>query len=476
MKSFYITTTLPYVNAKPHIGHAMEFVRADIVARYKRVQGFEVFFNTGTDEHGTKIYQKANELGVPVKQYVDEAALNFQNLKEQLNISYDKFTRTTDPRHISSAQEFWKRCNDAGFIYKKKYSGLYCVGCEMFIPEKDLINGECEFHPGRKLELIEEENYFFKYSAFAEKLLKLYEREDAFVVPASRLNEIRGFVKNGLEDFSISRLASKMPWGIPVPGDSEHVMYVWFDALTNYISTLGWPEISGDFEKFWSNGTPVQYCGKDNLQHQAARFQAMLLAAGVPNSYKVIVNGFVIGADGQKMSKTLGNVVDPLDIVREYGIDAFRYIVARELHPFEDTAFGFEKCKEIYNAHLANGLGNVVSRVMKMSETHIAQPVDVSDVIIPDAYHRAFDAYNLQAASNIIWETVAQIDQTITDAEPFKLVKVDKDKAVVIIADLVKKVQLIALMLAPFMPDTAEKILVAVRENKKPDSLFTRKD
>jgi len=476
MKNFYVTTTLPYVNAKPHIGFGMEIVRADVVARYKRAQGYDVFFNTGTDEHGTKIFQKAAELGIPAQQYVDEACMNFKNLKEQLNISYDKFTRTTDPEHIAAAQEFWKRCNDAGFIYKKKYSGLYCVGCEMFIPEKDLVNGECPMHPGRKLEYIEEENYFFKYSAFAPQLLELYKRADAFTLPASRLNEITSFVKSGLEDFSISRLASKMPWGIPVPGDSDHVMYVWFDALTNYISTLGWPNIDGNFEKFWLQGTPVQYCGKDNLQHQSARWQAMLMAAGVPASHKVIVNGFILGADGQKMSKSIGNVVDPLDIVNEYGIDAFRYMMTREIHPFEDTAFGLDKCKEIYNAHLANGLGNVVSRVMKMSETHIAAPVDVSDVIIPDEYHKAFEAYNLQAAANIIWHVVGEIDQTITDTEPFKLVKTDKEKACAIITDLVKKVHIIATMLVPFMPDTAEKILASVRDNKKPGSLFARKD
>ena len=260
-KSFYITTTLPYVNGDPHIGFAMEAVRADVIARHKRKNGYEVFFNTGTDEHGQKIYQKAEEEGKDVMDFLDAQALKFKGLNTQLNLSEHKFIRTTDEDHVAAAQKFWNVCNDNGFIYKKTYTGLYCVGCEMFVTEKDLTNGECPYHPGQKPQEIEEENYFFKYSAFADQLLDLYKKDDGrFVVPHSRLNEIRNFVEGGLEDFSISRIKEKMPWGIPVPGDDEQVMYVWFDALVNYISTLGWPDESGDFKILWKRQFATPGC------------------------------------------------------------------------------------------------------------------------------------------------------------------------------------------------------------------------
>lgn len=472
--AFYITTTLPYVNARPHIGFAMEVIRADIIARYKRIQGFDVFFNTGTDEHGIKIYQAAEKEGIETKAFVDKNAQAFLDLKETLNLSFDRFIRTTDEDHKKIAARFWQKCWDAGYIYKNKYSGLYCSGCEMFITEKDLVNGECPNHLGKKLELVEEENYFFKYSAFAEKLLKLYKKKD-FVIPDYRLNEIKNFVKGGLEDFSISRLKEKMPWGIPVPNDEDHVMYVWFDALTNYISTLGWSEDSEKFEKYWVNGSPVQYCGKDNIQQQAARWQAMLMSVGLPPTDKIIINGWIISG-GQKMSKSIGNVIDPSVIVAEYGTDALRFFVSFELHPFEDSDLNSEKMKESYNANLANGLGNVVSRVMKMSETNIKKPIDVGEVKIPSEYYEAFDKYNLQEASNVIWKVISDLDQKITDTEPFKLVKSDPEKGEEIISDLVRGVYQVAIMLEPFMPESSSIIRRAVKENKKPESLFIRKD
>ncbi|MBY0376528.1 methionine--tRNA ligase, partial [Patescibacteria group bacterium] len=293
-KSFYLTTTLPYVNADLHMGHALEFVRADIIARYKKLQGFDVFFNTGTDEHGMKIYEKALEYSKTPQQFVDDSFIRF---KESVKIfgmddSILHFARTTSKEHESAAQEFWKMVEKNGYIYKKNYQAKYCVGCEETKSESETLNGECLIHPGRPLETIEEENYFFKYSAFTDKLLKFYESRPDFVVPDFRYNEVKAWVGRGLEDFSISRLKNKMPWGIPVPGDPEHVMYVWFDALTNYISTLGWPERAGSFEQYWINGTPTQYCGKDNTRFQAAMWQAMLMAAGVENSHQIIVNGF----------------------------------------------------------------------------------------------------------------------------------------------------------------------------------------
>lgn len=479
-KSFYITATLPYVNSVPHVGYAMEIVRTDVVARYKRLMGYDVFFNTGTDEHGIKVYQKAQEEGKDTKEFVDELSGAFRGLKETLNLSTDRFIRTTDSDHKLAAQEFWKKCDENGYIYKKEYSGLYCVGCELFITEKDLVDGECPHHPGRKPEMISEENYFFKYSEFAKPLLDLYEKNPEFVIPSFRLNEIRSFVDSGLEDFSISRLKEKMPWGVPVPGDEDHVMYVWFDALVSYISTLGWPNDTDKFNQYWVNGTPTQYCGKDNLQFQAARWQAMLMSVGLPISDKIIINGFIV-ADGQKMSKSLGNVVDPIEVVEKYGIDALRYYLVRELSPFEDSDFTMEKFEETYNANLANGIGNVVSRTLKMAETNgvkiDGKTLDNIEKKVwgnKSSFHKHFDEYNLQKASDEVWGIIGDIDAKITETEPFKLVKTDPEKAKAIIFDLVKDVYKVAVMLEPFMPKTSQKVKEAVKLGKKPESLFVR--
>ncbi len=474
-KPFYITTTLPYANAKPHIGHALEFVRADAVARYKRLTDHEVFFNTGTDEHGIKIYQKSKEEGKEIMNFLDEQVGHFKDLLKKLNISYDKFIRTTDKDHQISAQKFWQICDQNGFIYKKKYSGIYCVGCEMFLTEKDLVNGRCRLHPNKDPEFIEEENYFFKYSEFAEKLLELYEKETDFVIPESRLKEIRSFVKDGLNDFSISRLKEKMPWGIEVPNDKEHVMYVWFDALVNYISTLGWPDNSDNFEKFWNNGTPVQYCGKDNLQHQSARWQAMLMSVGLNPSRHVVVNGFITSG-GQKMSKTLGNVIDPIEVIEKYGCDALRYYLLRELSSYEDGDFTIERFEESYNANLANGIGNLTNRIMKMSEDYL-EKVSVDNLVfeLNETYVDGFEKFDLVKVSDSVWEKIGQIDAKIQETEPFKLIKTDPEKAKKIIQDLVEKLYEVSKLLEPLLPETAKKIQQAIKDNKKPsEPIFAR--
>lgn len=474
-KSFYITTTLPYANAKPHIGFAMEAIRADTIARFKRLMGYEVFFNTGTDEHGMKIHQKAMKEGKDTQQFLDDLIVHFKALEDKLNLSYDRFIRTTDEDHKKAVKEFWKICDEKGYIYKKQYKGLYCIGCEMYVTEKDLINGECPNHPGSQPEEIEEENYFFKYSEFSKDLLKVYKKKD-FVIPEHRLKEVSNFVGRGLEDFSISRLKEKMPWGISVPGDENHVVYVWFDALINYISTLGWPDEVGNFKKFWRKGETVQYCGKDNLQQQAARWQAMLIAAGLPTTNTVIINGFIT-ADGQKMSKSLGNVIDPADVVKEYGTDAFRYYMLRELSPFEDGSFTMEKFKEAYNANLANGIGNAVSRVMKMAEDNLESPIkEPKKEKFPKEYLKAFEEYNLQKASEIVWEKISKIDARIQETQPFKLVKEDRKAAQKIIQELVMNLYSVAILLQPFLPETSDKIKEAILQNKKPEPLFLRKD
>lgn len=491
-KPFYITTTLPYVNAEPHIGHALEFVRADVIARYKKLQGFDVFFNTGTDEHGVKIYQKAQQAHMEPQAYVDEVAKKFQEMLPLMGILPEvKFTRTTDPHHVAAAQEFWKYALKNGLIYKKNYAIKYCVGCELEKTDSELIDGKCPLHPLQEIEIIEEENYFFRFSVYQKALMDLYERgassesnaesQHSFVIPNSRLNEIRAFVERGLEDFSITRLASKMPWGIAVPNDPTHVMYVWFDALVNYISAIGWPDDQKSFKKWWTDtGGAVQYCGKDNLRQQSAMWQAMLMAVGLTPSKAIIINGFVTGEGGVKMSKSLGNTVNPIDVVKEYGTDAFRYFVTKELHPFEDSPFTAEKFKEAYNAGLANGLGNLTSRIMKMAEDNV-EPLNKGTIeqfaaLKEPGFFEAVESFNLQKAMNVIWEKIAILDQKIQKEKPFALVKTDKEKGQVLILELVQSLNEVAVMLSPFLPETSEKILKCIRENKMPEKpLFLRK-
>ncbi|MHB1316549.1 MAG: methionine--tRNA ligase [Minisyncoccota bacterium] len=482
-KPFYITSTLPYVNSEPHIGFAMEIIRADIIARNKSLQGFDVFFNTGTDEHGQKIYENALVKGVDVKEYVDGYAQSFKDLIPLLGLSPDiNFIRTTDDKHIRTAQEFWKRCFDNGDIYKKNYKIKYCIGCELEKQESELVDDHCVLHPNKDLEIREEENYFFRWSRYQEYLLNFYKNNPNFVIPDFRFNEIKAFVERGLEDFSISRLKSKMSWGVPVPGDDEHVMYVWFDALTSYISTLGWPDNMEQFEKFWQNGTPVQYCGKDNLRQQSAMWQAMLASAKLPQSHNIVIDGF-INSGGQKMSKSLGNVISPYDIVNEYGTDALRYYVARELSTFEDSDVTMEKFKESYNANLANGIGNLTSRIMKMAVTYGVELDEEKKEIEYYTKSAKFEenenwkGFDLGKEMDNIWLSIQMLDEYIQKEEPFKKIKINPEEAKVNVKYLLVHLLGIALRLEPFLPETSEKIKNLIKENKVPEvPLFVRKD
>lgn len=487
-KPFYITTTLPYVNAPLHMGHALELVRADTIARYKKLTGFDVYFNTGTDEHGLKIFEKAKEHGLSSQEFVDHGFVIFQEQVKMFGVSDDlHFVRTTNPNHEQAVQEFWQRVSKNGYIYKKNYEAKYCVGCESEKTDSELLDGECPLHPGCPVSIINEENYFFKYSAFTDKLLDLYEKNPNFIIPDFRLNEMKSFVKSGLQDFSISRLKAKMPWGIEVPGDPEQVVYVWFDALVNYISTLGWPNDFKNFEKYWINGTPTQYCGKDNNRFQSAMWQAMLMAADLPNSYQVVVNGFITGDGGMRMSKTLGNVVDPRDIVKEYGTDALRYFLLREINSFEDSPFSIERFKESYNSGLANGLGNLVSRILKMSSTYgitidLSYTYDpVGDNILKICEDR-MNFYDLKQVMETIWGFMSLCcDRVISDNQPFKKIKSEDlreiEEARSEIKLLLGNLLLVSSLLRPIMPETAKKIEELVRENKMPETpLFLRKD
>lgn len=460
-KRFYITSTLPYVNGTPHVGFAMEIIEADVLARYQKLSGAEVVFNTGTDEHGVNIYRKALELGKDPQEYVDEMAETFKNLKPLLHLSFTHFARTTDAHHVAAAQEFWRRCEKNGDIYKKDYKIKYCTGCELEKTESELNDeGKCLLHPSKKIEFIEEENYFFRWSKYQEPLLKLYKNYPQFVIPSKRLNEVQNFVAGGLQDFSISRLKEKMPWGIPVPGDDQHVMYVWFDALVNYISTLGWPDDLTQFEQFWPG---IQIAGKDNLRQQAAMWQAMLMSAGIPTSKQILLNGF-INVNGQKMSKTLGNVISPYEMVEKYGVDGTRYILLSLGALGEDFDINWDRMTEKYNADLANGLGNLVSRVLRLAES---LPTREESLAAESAYPielvEMLSRYRIADALDWIWNKVRSANKVVDENKPWELAKSDQTKFILVMRDLLGQVSSIAAVLRPFLPETAGKIETALK-------------
>lgn len=453
-KSYYISTTLPYVNADPHIGFSTEILRADLLARYYRELGYDVCFNTGTDEHGLKIHRKAKEQKRDPQDYCDEYATKFDQLKKVLNLSYDKFIRTTDKHHKKAAQHFWNLCKQNDDIYKKTYQVKYCVGCELEKTDSELDNGKCPLHPNQEIELINEENYFFKFSKYQDKLLKLYNDNPDFVLPDYRQKEIKTFVENGLQDFSISRLKSKMPWGIEVPDDPDHVMYVWFDALINYISTLGWPEDkAGEFKKYWPF---TQVAGKDNLRQQTAMWQAMLMSAGIANSKQVLVFGFIT-SNGQKMSKSLGNVVNPIDLVKKYGTDPVRYYTFADFNTFDDNDFSDEKFIKRYNSDLANGLGNLVQRVSKLCERNLIKTENSSlNNQLNKKVSEHIEKFEFHIALEHIWKMIQDADKLIDEKKPWTLQGADVHA---VLMPLIHHIKIIAINLKPFMPETSEKIL-----------------
>jgi methionyl-tRNA synthetase len=473
-KEFYITTTLPYVNADPHVGFASEIILADVRARFERSLGKEVVFNTGTDEHGLKIWQKAQESEVGAQEYVDKYAAKFDELKEMLELSYTNFIRTTDEQHKKAAQELWKRVDANGYIYKKQYKIKYCVGCELEKTDSELVDGFCPLHPGKALEIIEEENYFFKFSALQEKLLELYKNNPQFVVPNKRFNEIKSFVEMGLEDFSISRLKSKMPWGVPVPEDDEQVMYVWFDALTNYISTLGWPDNQDNFGNFWgtiNEPNAIQIAGKDNLRQQSAMWQAMLLAADLPTSKQIFINGF-IGVDGQKMSKSIGNVISPTEMVERFGIDGTRYLLITKGTFGEDNDISWEKMTTKYNADLANGLGNLTSRVVKLSE-NLNLEITKKENVFDEANAKLIENFDLDKVLENIWSIIREDNKYIEDTKPWELAKDNEEEFKKVMQKLLNDLALVSELIAPFLPETSQKIKEAL-ETKERVILFER--
>lgn len=470
--NYYITTTLPYVNSDPHIGFALEIIQADVLARYHKLKGDNVIFNYGTDEHGVKVYNKALEEGKDPQKYCNELAEIYKSLRGNLNLTVTNFIRTTDKNHIRAAQEFWRLCDKNGDIYKKYYKIKYCIGCELEKTDSELIDGKCPIHPNNVIETREEENYFFRFSKYQEKLLDLYDKHPDFVVPASRLKEIKIFVEDGLQDFSISRLKDKMPWGVPVPSDSNHVMYVWFDALINYISTLGWPENKKCFQDFWPG---TQVAGKDNLRQQSAMWQAMLASANLLFSKKIFIHGFLT-LNGQKISKSLGNTIDPIGLVNRYGVDPVRYYLLAKIHPFDDSDFTYEKFEDAYNSDLANGLGNFAARVAALINKYCNGKVpEIENKIADDHPLRSnneihnwkkswadIDKYvpvfRFDEALTSIWKLLTEADKYINENKPWELAEKNTNEFNWVMYGLLDTLQQIAWQVNIFLPETSLKI------------------
>lgn len=480
--TFYITTPIFYPNGQPHMGHAYTATFADILTRYYRMRGFSTYFLTGTDENSEKVGQAAEKAGKDVAVFTDDVVANFKEFYSDLDISYNQFIRTTDrERHWPGATEVWKRLVKKGDIYKGIYEGLYCVGCESFKTEKELDDkGNCPDH-GTKPEKIKEENYFFKLSKYTSEIKKRIEKEELHILPETRRKEVLSFLEEGLEDISFSRPKKVVPWGIPVPDDPEQVMYVWCDALTNYISALGFGTKEDDrFKQFWP--ADVHIVGKDILRFHTMIWPGMLLSAGIPLPKAVFVHGMII-SEGKKMSKTLGNVLHPQDFIDEYGAEALRYYLSREINPVEDSDMTPERFKKMYNGGLANGLGNVVSRIMKMVEQYAVEVDELSfesrESILSseDAaeYREAFESFRIDKAADSIWGEIAFMDSYIQETKPFKTIEEDEEKAHQDIMFLVQRLWEIAVLLEPFMPETAEVIEEAIESGKAPKNLFPRK-
>lgn len=465
MNKFYLTTAIPYVNAKPHVGHALEFVQADTIARYHKLLGKDVKLLSGSDENALKNVQAAESAGQEVKEFVDENSKLFQNLAEKLNIQFDYFQKGSNQDHYASSQELWNKCIASGDIYKKDYTGFYCVGCELFYEKDELKeNGECFEHPGKPLQEVSESNYFFKLTNYQDTIRQLIETDELKIVPQSRKNEMLAFIERGLADISISRSNIRAKnWGVPVPDDDSQRMYVWFDALNIYRSGLG-----NDYDTFWP--ADLHVIGKGITRFHAIYWPAFLLSAKIPLPKALFVHGYFT-VDGQKMSKTLGNVVDPIELINKYGTDALRYYFISQIPSSDDGDFSEEKLRVVFNADLANGLGNLVARVAKLCENSGFKTEESIMSIYPES-ERFFDRFQFNESLRIIWENISKIDKKINIDEPWKL---NGDSLRSKLEEYVEEIKRIGYNLQPFLPETAEKILKQFSgEIKSSSSLFPR--
>lgn len=469
MDKFYITTSIAYTNAPPHIGFALELIQADVLARYNRQQDKDVKFLTGTDEHGLKIAKKAKEEGLEPQEYVDDMVEEFKTLAERLNISNDDFIRTTDKkRHWPTAKKIWKKLEENDDLYKKKYTGYYCVGCEAFLTEKDLVDGECPHHQV-KPEKVEEENYFFKLSKYEDKIKELIESDEVKVIPEGKKKEILSFIEEGLKDISVSRSTDKLTWGVPVPGDDSQKMYVWVDALSNYISALNYADNGEEFKKYWPANA---HCiGKDILRFHSVIWIGILLSAGLELPENIFVHGFLT-SKGQKMSKSIGNVVDPFEVADKYGSEALRYYLLAEIPSTGDGDFTYEKMKDKYNSNLADGLGNLISRTMGLANKKQVEfdPERKPGSKILKRVQKAkentnkhLDEFELKKAIEEVWDLIHFTDRYIEEKKPWKE-SWEQEKT---IFEMLYICYHLYELLKPFLPETAEKIKGQVENGEK---------
>ncbi len=481
MNRIYITTSIPYVNAVPHIGFGLEYVQVDAAGRYWRERYGEgnVRTQTGSDENSLKNVRAAEEAGEDVASFVKRHAAEFEKLDAVLDAQYDDFIRTREDRHIRGAQALWSRCKPED-IYKKPYTGLYCVGCELFYPEKDVENRHCPIHK-KELEEVSEENYFFRLSNYEDKLLELIESKQLRIMPENRKNEVISFIKSGLEDFSISRSQERAKhWGVPVPGDESQVMYVWFDALSNYITALGFADDEEAYHRFWlENERRAHVIGKDIVRFHAVYWPAMLMSAGVPLPTELFVHGFFT-IEGEKMSKSIGNVIQPKELVDEYGVDAVRYFLLREM-PYADDGDISRDRLEIRYAELANQLGNLVNRVAAMTGKYFDGKLDLPKVdwLKQDADLEDFMShYNFKAYLDYVFEAVGRANELIDKEQPFKTVKTDPEAAKKTLTDVAEIIRWVGTALKPIMPGSAEEILRRYSNDGilTGDPLFPRRD
>ena len=476
MAKFYITTAIPYVNGKPHIGHALEFIQADVIARFYRQKGEEVLLLSGSDENALKNVQAAEQADIPVQEFVDENAKLFYKLSKALDVQFDVFQKGSNPKHHDSSQKLWELCDKAGDIYKKAYEGLYCVGCETFYTLDELDkNQECYEHPGKKLEIVSEENYFFKLSGYQEKLITLVKKDELRIIPATRKNEVLSFLKQPLQDISISRSNERAKnWGVSVPHDDSQRMYVWFDALNIYQSGIGFGNDDETYKKWWP--ADMHVIGKGILRFHAIYWPAFLLAAGLALPKTLFVHGYIT-VDDQKMSKSLGNVIDPFELVSKYGADAVRYFFLREIPSSEDGDFSYEKFEARYNADLAGGLGNLVARVVTLKERiSSSTPKQFSNQELQalventrSEIQQALSELQFSVALDKAWEIIHFCDKYIEKQRPWE----ESDNQKSVIENLLFALSNLAEFLQPFLPETSKKIIQQLDQGKE-ESLFPR--